>query len=212
MLALLTTSFIALNNCGNQSGSTSEKATSENQNGPAADYAILPGPPLGYPGVATVLPATPIETQCFNGVDDDGDGLPDCMDPDCSVHPECSQWGPPIPGLTNSAALTVYPNGLIAQEDVVFLGKRGFGNNHWTRTQLFERNNSIRNCFIDLRQADPYYFVPMGEALIASPEGPVGPQLIPSQAVSYFGPRGGLIPICNVDADILMFPNRDDDE
>lgn len=211
MLVLLTTSFIALNNCGNQSGSNSEKATSEDQNGPAADFAILAGPPPG-PGVATLLPATPIETQCFNGIDDDGDGMPDCMDADCSVQPECSQWGPPIPGLVNSAALTIYPNGLIAQEDVVFLGKRAFDDdNTWTRTRLFDTGDGPRNCFIDLRQSDPYYFVPMGEALIASPEGPVGPQLVPSQAINYFGPRAGLIPICNVDADYLMFPNRDDD-
>ena len=43
--------------------------------------------------VASSSSGGPVE-DCFDGVDDDGDGLADCDDPDCSVTTECA---PPIP-------------------------------------------------------------------------------------------------------------------
>src|SRR5579871_2175341 len=124
MLALLALSFIALNNCGHQSGSTSEDFTAD-ENGPAADYAIYGAAvPLGYQGIgyypglyAPGAPLVPVETDCTNGVDDDGDGFKDCSDDDCQVWPRCSEFGPPITELENSRARTIYPNGILVPED-----------------------------------------------------------------------------------------------
>jgi len=36
-----------------------------------------------------ILPATPLEVQCDNGVDEDRDGPTDCDDIDCGTHPSC---------------------------------------------------------------------------------------------------------------------------
>jgi hypothetical protein len=47
---------------------------------PPADVALYVDP--ANPGCAT-LPES--ETSCFDGIDDDGDGLPDCSDPDCDA-------------------------------------------------------------------------------------------------------------------------------
>jgi cysteine-rich repeat protein len=33
----------------------------------------------------------PEETDCSNGIDDDRDGLVDCMDPDCAAAPACTR-------------------------------------------------------------------------------------------------------------------------
>ena len=42
--------------------------------------------------VATATAAT-IEVNCTDGLDDDGDGLIDCVDPDCSTDPACPPGG-----------------------------------------------------------------------------------------------------------------------
>jgi hypothetical protein len=212
MLALFSASFIALNNCGNQSGSTSEQATNEVENGPAADFAILGGAPIGYPALAGVGPLVPVEINCNDGVDGDGDGFTDCMDTDCHVHPECAEYGPPLEEIINERTLTVYPNGLIVPEDIALLKARGFDDDDahgWLNNQFFAGRH-FKDCWIDPRQMDPYYTIPLGEALVAGPEGAIGPQLYPSQAVSYFGPRAGLINECEFGTD-LMFWNVDDD-
>jgi len=49
-----------------------------------------PGNGLPGPGALTLdlSPSGPVE-NCSNGTDDDGDGLIDCEDPDCSVDPAC---------------------------------------------------------------------------------------------------------------------------
>ena len=39
----------------------------------------------------------PGEFDCGNGLDDDGDGLTDCADPDCFVFPECTDQGSCLP-------------------------------------------------------------------------------------------------------------------
>jgi len=41
-------------------------------------------------GFNCVLAPPPFETACNNGADDDGDGLPDCDDPDCYASNECT--------------------------------------------------------------------------------------------------------------------------
>lgn len=216
MLALLTTSFIALNNCGKHSESVSEPEYSVKENGPASDYAALLGAPLaGYPPFVLnpieELPLFPVEVDCNNGVDDDGDGLEDCYDNDCHVHPECSEWGPPLEEIENSRAVTVYPNGLIVPEDVAFLKARGADDDDahgWLRSQFFATGQ--KDCWIVPREMDPYWNIPLGEALVAGPYGPIGPQLFPATAVAYFGPRSGLINECEDGAD-LMFHHVDDD-
>jgi hypothetical protein len=211
MLVLFMTSFIALNNCGHQPGSMSEQAISPEQNGPASDFIVLPGPPGGYPGFFDIGPVIPIETDCDNGVDDDGDGHPDCSDTDCQVHPQCSEFGPPLEGLINDRTLTVYPNGIIVPEDIVLLKARGADDddpNGWWRDRFFE-GHETRDCFVDPREVDPYFFIPLGEALVAGPYGPIGPQLTPG-AVAYYGPRAGLIDICGYGSDIFELGWDDD--
>lgn len=216
MLALFTTSFIALNNCGNRSESTSEQQPiNQEQNGPASDFAILGTSIVGYPPLtgypALFGPFLPVEIDCNDGSDDDGDGLTDCMDNDCHVHPECSEWGPPLEELVNSRALTVYPNGIIVPEDVVFRNERGNDDDDadgWINNNFFDFDPS--DCWINPLAQDPYYHIPLGEALVAGPNGPIGPQLFPSYAVAYFGPRAGLIEECEFGTD-LMFRNFDDD-
>ena len=41
------------------------------------------------------------ETNCSNGIDDDGDGLIDCIDPDCLGNPACGtpNNGPVLNGV-----------------------------------------------------------------------------------------------------------------
>jgi hypothetical protein len=220
MLVSFMTSFIALNNCGNQSSSSNQEKVSEEQNGPAADFAIIGGPPIGYPGfygpfgypgLPLALPFFPIEVNCDDGTDDDGDGLTDCQDNDCHVHPECSEWGPPLEELINERSLTVYPNGIIIPEDIALLKARGADDDDahgWQRDNFFAAHQ--KDCWIDPRYQDPYFFIPLGEALVAGPDGPIGPSLYPPEAVVYFGPRAGLINECEFGTD-LMFHHMDDD-
>lgn len=212
MLALLTTSFIALNNCGNSSSSASEADYSVKENGSAADYsAILGGPWAGYPGLVLDGPLFTVEVDCNDGVDNDGNGFTDCADANCHVHPECSQFGPPLEEITNERSLTVYPNGLIVPEDIALLKARGADDDDahgWLRTQFFATKQ--KDCWISPREMDPYWNVPLGEALVAGPYGPIGPQLFPDTAVAFYGPRSGLINECEDGAD-LMFHHVDDD-
>lgn len=211
MLALFSASFIALNNCGNQSESTSEQAVNQAENGSSADFAILGGAPIGYPALAGVGPLVPVEINCNDGVDGDGDGNVDCMDNDCHVHPECAEFGPPLEEIDNERSLVVYPNGLIVPEDIALLKGRGADDDDehgWQRDQFFATKQ--KDCWIDPRYMDPYFHIPLGEALVAGPEGPIGPQLYPSQAVAFYGPRAGLINECEYGTD-LMFHHMDDD-
>lgn len=211
MLALFSASFIALNNCGNQSSSNVETPVSEGTVDAAADYAILAPPAIGYPALAFEGPWVPIEGNCDDGTDDDGDGLTDCMDNDCHAHVECAEFGPPLEELVNGRALTVYPNGLLVPEDYVILNTRGADDDDahgWQRDNFFA--TSQKDCWIDPRVQDPYSFIPLGEPLIAGPYGPVGPQLFPDHVLPVFGPRRGLIEECEFGTD-LMFHHTDDD-
>jgi hypothetical protein len=195
MLALITTSFVALNNCGNQSNGQDELSVNQEENGPASDFAILGGPPIGYPPPIVGVPPFPVEINCNDGADNNGNGLVDCMDPDCHVHPECAEWGPPLEELINERSLTVYPNGIIVPEDVVFLKARGADDDDahgWRRNQFFASHQ--KDCWIDPKYMDPYYHIPLGEPLVTGPDGPIGPQLFPSPAYPYYGPLAPLAP------------------
>jgi hypothetical protein len=209
MLALFSASFIALNNCGNQSNSTEDASYKPVENGSASDLAILGAP--GYPVfTGGYLPILSVETACGNGVDDDGDGLTDCGDNDCHIHPECSEFGPPLEEIDNSRALTIYPNGILVPEDVAFLKTRAYDQDDqhgWNRTAFFA--TSIKDCWIDPLMQDPYNFVALGEPLVAGPQGPIGPQLLPPVA-PVIGPRRGLINECEEGTDLFEFHFDDD--
>src|ERR1700688_2871062 len=93
-LALFSISFIALSNCGSQQDSSGDEAYDAQPNGSASDYVIIGMPPAGYPVAPGVpVPAHSIETGYSDGVDNDGNGLVDCMDPACQYRAECSEWG-----------------------------------------------------------------------------------------------------------------------
>lgn len=216
MLALLSASFIALNNCGSTDvESTTERSVVQDQSVSASDYAIL-GLPWGYPNLLGFGlgfgPLVPVEINCNDGTDDDGDGWPDCMDPDCHVHPECSAWGPPLEEVVNGRALTVYPNGIVVPEEVALLNARGADDDDahgWQRDNFFATKQ--KDCWIDPKYQDPYYSIPLGEPLIVGPFGPIGPQLAPNPAAfNWFGPRAGLIEECEFGTD-LMTHHMDDD-
>ncbi|GEM_PF-2404388 len=213
MLALLSTSFIALNNCGNQSDSTKDQAYSAEQNGPASDFALLGHPPAGYPVVAgTVLPINGVETNCNDGVDNEGDGLTDCMDSDCAIHPECSEFGPPLEEVVNSRALTIYPNGVLVPEDLAILNARAADADDphgWQRDGFFA--TSIKDCWVAPIYQDPYYNVQLGAPLVAGPYGAIGPQLpgFPADP-RVVGPRAGLIDECEAGTDIFTYHMDDD--
>jgi hypothetical protein len=218
MLVLFFASLIALNNCGKQSETiTSEEIVSqpasETASETAADYAILGGVPLIYPNIVAAVPFITIETQCFNGVDDDGNGFTDCEDPNCHVHPECAEFGPPLEEIYASRGVTVYPNGLVVPEEIAILKQRAVDDDDtygYIRTKFF--NNKPYDCWIDPLLQDPYYFVPLGEALIAGYEGPVGPQLFPNQAIAYWGPRAGLINECEWGTELWEWRHDDDND
>lgn len=210
MLALFSTSFIALNNCGNQSNSSEDQAYKTEENGSASDLAILASPPAGYPVYkGVVLPIDNVETMCVDGTDDDGDGLVDCADNDCHIHPECSQFGPPLEELENSRSLTVYPNGILVPEDVVFEKTRGADDDdqhRWNRSNFFPA--SITDCWIRPLEQDPYDFIQLGHPLVAGPAGPIGPQF--GAVPGIVGPRRGLINECEEGTDIFEYHMDDD--
>lgn len=210
MLVLFSASFIALNNCGNQSNSSEDQAYKAEQNGSASDLAIIASPPAGYPAyTGAVLPAESVETSCGDGVDNEGDGLTDCEDNDCAIHPECSQFGPPLEELDNGRALTVYPNGILVPEDVVFLKERGADDDdqhRWNRTNFFP--SAFKDCWIRPLEQDPYDFIPLGDPLVAGPAGPIGPQYGAVPAI--VGPRRGFINECE-EGTGLFEAHMDDD-
>jgi hypothetical protein len=214
MLALFFASLIALNNCGKQSESIKDEIVSQPESETAADYAILGGVPLIYPNIVAAVPFITIETQCGDGTDNDGNGYTDCEDPNCHVHPECAEFGPPLEEIINSRTLTVYPNGLVVPEDIAILKQRvvddddSYGD---IRSRFF--NTKPKDCWIDPLLQDPYYFIPMGEALVAGPEGPIGPQLFP-EYMTYrgWGPRAGLINECSLADQIWNFRFDDDND
>lgn len=212
LLVLLSTSFIALNNCGNQEVSTSEQDFTP-ANGENADYLIVSGPPAGYPVEAPLpVPAESIEFACHNGVDDDGNGLVDCQDPNCAIHPECSEWGPPLDKFKNSRALTVYPNGFLVPEDIVILKARGRFS-HQDPSMLTDHffPGRTTDCWVLPQVQDPYYNIPLGEPLIAGFNGPIGPQMLEAAgAAAVFGPRAGLINECRWGQDFLFWHAQDD--
>lgn len=211
MLALLSTSFIALNNCGNRQDSTSEEFNPAN--GENADYLILPPGPAGYPVQAPVaVPVESIEFACHNGYDDDGNGLTDCEDPNCAIHPECAEWGPPLDKLKNSRGLTVYPNGYLVPEDIVILKTRGrFAHEDPSMlTDIFFPGRTT-DCWLLPQVQDPYFNIPLGEPLVAGFNGAIGPQRNPAaEAAAVFGPRAGLINECRWGEDFLFWHAQDD--
>jgi hypothetical protein len=56
---------------------------------PPPDPAGPDASAAGRDAAAKVDAGPKVETICANGVDDDGDGLTDCDDPDCSTSPAC---------------------------------------------------------------------------------------------------------------------------
>jgi hypothetical protein len=211
MLALMGMSFIMLNNCGSDTNTSSEEDSSfsPEQDGSASYLAILAQPPFGYPVAPGIIPPfVNIEVACGDGVDNDGDGLVDCMDiVDCGIHPVCSEFGPPLPDIRNDRSITVYPNGLLVPEDVAFLNKLSARHDNpygiETLFPYFEHD-----CYISPLHQDPFYNIPLGEPLIAGPDGPIGPQLTPEAPAVFFGPRAGLINECGWGEDLIF---RDDD-
>ena len=190
------------------SDSTGDTTFSPEQNGSAADLAILGQPPFGYqvaPGI--VAPIFNIETACYDGWDNDGDGLVDCQDDDCSIHPECSEFGPPLPDIRNSRSITIYPNGMLVPEDVAFLNTRAArADNYFGVNSFFPYNG--KDCWISPKHQDPYYNIPLGEPLVVGPDGPIGPLLNPNAPAAFFGPRAGLINECGWGEE-LIFHNWD---
>jgi len=207
---LLGASFAILNNCTHHSQTAalpSDPSSNVVENAPSAEF-FAPA----YPPSIGGLPLQFIETACFDGVDNDGDGLTDCWDNDCHIHAECSQWGPPLENIVNSDALTIFPNGLLLPEIVAFENERAAyddDENFFPHNPMFDRD--LKDCWIVPIEQDPYYNVPLGEALIAGPDGPIGPQLDPAIALRFFGPRAGLINECGWGND-LMFWHIDDDD
>ena len=49
-------------------------------------------------------PLPPTETSCTDGIDNDGDGLTDCSDPDCSAAASCQAPPPPVNTVTNGGS------------------------------------------------------------------------------------------------------------
>lgn len=212
-LASFLASLVAINNCSKQSEPSFSEVTTQAVDETAADYAILGGAPLIYPNLVSAVPSITIEVNCNDGVDNDGNGFTDCYDTNCHVHPECAEFGPPLEEVINDRALTVYPNGLVVPEDIAILKERAVDDDDtygYIRTKFFQ--NKPHDCWIDPLLMDPYYFVPMGEALVAGPDGPIGPQLFPNQATAYFGPRAGLINECEWGSELWEWKYDDDND
>ncbi|MEO1624502.1 MAG: LruC domain-containing protein [Bacteroidota bacterium] len=67
------------------------RATFDGNGNVIATVHIATGEPTNSnDGMGCFLGAPPFETDCTNGIDDDGDGLIDCNDPDCGFEPFCA--------------------------------------------------------------------------------------------------------------------------
>lgn len=209
-LLLFGGSLLMVSNCSKDSASD----TFNVQEDQAADYyAKEPVPIFRTPVVNPALVAEQFtEYNCNDGYDNNGNGLVDCMDPACSIHPECSEWGAPLEEVINSRGTTVYPNGLLTVEDIAIRNARPFDdddNHDWLANGFFALRQ--KDCWVAPVYQDPYYNIPLGEPLVVGPFGPIGPQLDPAAAAfRVFGPRAGLINECEDAADI-MWHHVDDD-
>jgi Transglycosylase SLT domain/Peptidase family M23 len=73
------------------------------------------------PGTTPPIPSTPAgATQCSDGVDNDGDGLIDMEDPDCSAPPDTNEapeatTGPPSNGETSSGSASTSGSGTVEE-------------------------------------------------------------------------------------------------
>jgi hypothetical protein len=209
-LAFLASCLATLNNCGSKTAKHEEHSSINAEN--SADYYNGIVPIFRTPIVEPLPPYEFLETNCNDGHDDDGDGLVDCQDNDCHIHPECSEFGPPLEEHRNSRGTVVYPNGILAVEDIVIRNGRPFDdddNEAWPANGFCAHRQ--KDCWIRPVEQDPYYLIPLGEPLLAGFLGPIGPQVDPSSAVAYFGPRAGLINECEIGTDI-MFHHTDDDD
>jgi hypothetical protein len=231
-LAVFTTSFLGLNNCSNRSDSADSlpgvESASENiinvphmanypgaapLLGPVAPYVVAPAVPFQplmpfYDGLGFFA----AETQCFDAIDNNGDGDVDCADRTCQIlHSECSEWGPADGVLQNGDATTVYPSGALVQETLLTRNTRNVDDDDpdsWVHNNYFDNHPS--ECWINPMLQDPYDFILPTDPLIAGPFGPIGP-LGPGAVVAY-GPRAGLINECGPrDAESLIYWHSDDD-
>ena len=72
-------------------GASAQEAEGAEEPTPAVDTATQDEP--SDPPAETDAPVEATETDCTNGEDDDGDGLPDCGDADCFDNPRCEGGG-----------------------------------------------------------------------------------------------------------------------
>jgi hypothetical protein len=119
---LCAAAFVAIHGCGLELSGTSTPP-------PGDAGTIADGPPdvnllldaggdvaVDAPEEANVVPDAGTEANCLDGVDNDGDGLIDCADPDCSPVVQCvpnapAGWnGPALYLDTRSACPSSYPN------------------------------------------------------------------------------------------------------
>lgn len=211
LLLLAGASFIGLANCGESINLTDK----EFQLSDSSDLSIAPGPLSAYSQLTaygSFIPYLYIETNCDNGHDDNGNGLVDCEDPDCHIHPECSEFGPPLGELYNTRAITIYPNGVLVPEDLVIAVGRGNDDDdlyNWQRNKFFQ--TTTYDCVVDPYVQDPYYNIPLGEGLVDGPYGPVGPLLDPAAVTGFFGPRAGGITECGPSYSVFGRFYDDDD-
>lgn len=214
MLVLSTASFIGINNCSNR---TASNESFELLQEGSSDLAIAPGPinyPVGSIATGTYAGGVPflyMETACQDGHDEDGDGLVDCQDTDCHIHPECSLYGPPWT-MEYSSGFVSYPSGALALEEIFISPKRGYRyddyTDGWMENEFFP-NARLRDCWIDIYQQDVDAYTALGDPLVNGRYGAVDPA---TGFVIYNGgePRRGLINECAFGYD-LMFYHSDDD-
>lgn len=221
-------SFIAINNCGNRTASNESFELLQEGNSDSAISGIAFNNPLGfgignplagigaYGGVysgtyAGGVPFLYMETACQDGSDEDGDGLIDCQDPDCNIHPECSLYGPAWP-MEYSSGIVSYPSGALALEELFISPERGSRYddyvNGWMENEFFP-NTRLRDCWIDIYSQDIDAYTALGEPLVNGRFGAVDPA---SSFVMYNAgePRRGFLNECGFGYD-LMFYHSDDD-
>lgn len=223
-LAAFATSFLSINNCSDHSDATSEEnlavesASDNYTNG--ISVAGYPGVGLGlYPGLAGDLPLIgayefmkpplvgpfpfPIETHCEDGVDNNGNGLTDCEDPNCQVRSECSEWGPPAEELKDGDALVIYPSGAIAQEKYVIRNQRNTDDDDlkygYNDNGFFAERPS--DCWIQPVWQDPY--------AVGGPGIP-GPLVDPSNFHAFVYSGRGLYEECGLGAGLMDYRFDDD--